>query len=529
MTHLHTLLAAIIYGVPMMFLFHWGIDVGNRNFRDTSTRLIAAQYGAFLLMLFAVFAIQILPREYAPLIAIFGIGTLGVILTALGIHLLLRTLGWITRWPKGVGLAMSYVWVTPGLWTLVTGKNVFNVSQFYVEGLWVKPYYNAPFHIAMIFGSAMGAIFSIGLGWTALRSNDANTRGKFMGLFWGLVILTFSNAVLGAALPEKTAAWLPPYPYLVGMMAWLIAVRYSIVKYELLPGRLGRYQTLFTATPLPIFMADVRGHIVETNAAALALLGKEPKSLSEVVVAEDRAKQFRFYRHAFSHHQSIQAWHLSIVDHDNAVRSVVIDGDYIAVGSHVYSLLVARDVTEEQIQRTQLTRLAYHDPLTGLPNAFQFRQQLGDWIDQDALHQDRFAVLMVDLDNFKTLNDTWGHQTGDEALVEVARRLSENRRVRDIVSRIGGDEFMIILADAVDEQATYHTAQRLLNNFREPLTVAQGEPFQVTLSIGISMYPIHGQDADALIRAADLAMYSAKHAGKNMVCMYDGHLAEVSQ
>ncbi|PSR32724.1 MAG: hypothetical protein C7B46_13280 [Sulfobacillus benefaciens] len=528
MTHFHTLLISIIYGVPMMFLFHWGIDVGNRNFRDTSTRLIAAQFGAFLLMLFAVFAIQVLPKEYAPPIAIFGIGTLGVILTALGVHLLLRTLGWITRWPKGLGVALSYIWVVPGLWTLVTGKNIFNVSQFYADGLWVKPYYNAPFHIAMIFGSAMVAIFSIGLGWTALHAHDANTRGKFLGLFWGMVSLTVANAVLGAALPEKTAGWLPPYPYLVGMMAWLIAVRYSIVKYELLPGRLGRYQTLFTATPLPILMADARGHIVETNAAALSLFGKEPKSLSEVVVAEDRTKAFRVYRHAFSHHQSIQEWHLSVIDCDNSVRSVVVNGDYISVGSHVYSLLVVRDITEEQIQRTQLTHLAFHDPLTGLPNAFQFRQQLGDWIDRDALHQDRFAVLMIDLDNFKTLNDTWGHQMGDEALIAVAQRLSENRRSRDLVSRIGGDEFMMILADAMDQEATYQTAHRILSGFREPIILTNGEPFKVTLSIGVSMYPIHGRDADGLIRAADQAMYAAKRAGKNLVHMYDGHVAQLS-
>ena len=173
-----------------------------------------------------------------------------------------------------------------------------------------------------------------------------------------------------------------------------------------------------------------------------------------------------------------------------------------------------RKQAEERIQF-----LAYYDDLTGLPNRTLFNQRLQHAIAQAQRQQKTLAVLFVDLDRFKNINDTLGHEAGDHLLKEMSRRFNACMRASDTVARFGGDEFVILLEDLADPKYAAHAARKLINAALDPFTSA-GVDYHVTASIGISTYPNDGQDAQTLMKHADIAMYLAKDHGKNNYQMY---------
>ena len=172
------------------------------------------------------------------------------------------------------------------------------------------------------------------------------------------------------------------------------------------------------------------------------------------------------------------------------------------------------DITDRKRAEQQVYQLAHYDSLTGLPNRALLRDRLGQAI-YDARRRDaRLAVLFLDLDSFKTVNDSLGHETGDKLLQAVAGRLRENMRDSDTISRQGGDEFLLILRDVTDAHAVAHFAEKLLEVFAVPYSVGEYE-LHISPSIGISLFPDDAGDIDALVRNADAAMYQAKENGRS--------------
>ncbi|MGE5627465.1 MAG: putative bifunctional diguanylate cyclase/phosphodiesterase [Solirubrobacterales bacterium] len=158
--------------------------------------------------------------------------------------------------------------------------------------------------------------------------------------------------------------------------------------------------------------------------------------------------------------------------------------------------------------------LAYHDHLTGLPNRMFLSEQLNRAIQLSNRKEKFLAVIFLDLDNFKMVNDSMGHTTGDKLLMESSKRLVGILRECDIISRIGGDEFIILVEDAENMDSIKLVAEKILSNLKRPFKINNQE-FFVTTSIGISVYPNDGVDADTLIRNADIAMYTSKANGGN--------------
>jgi diguanylate cyclase (GGDEF)-like protein len=171
----------------------------------------------------------------------------------------------------------------------------------------------------------------------------------------------------------------------------------------------------------------------------------------------------------------------------------------------------------------QVEYLAYHDALTRLPNRSLFSKLLGQLIAQAQRHGRLLAVAFLDLDRFKQINDTLGHQAGDELLKEVARRLKTCVRESDTIARLGGDEFVVLLPELRDEQDAAGIARKILTALARPFTLL-GQEFRVTASIGISTYPLGGLDEQTLTKNADIAMYHAKEAGKNNFQFYSEQL-----
>ncbi|MBC5825800.1 MAG: EAL domain-containing protein [Candidatus Eremiobacteraeota bacterium] len=214
-----------------------------------------------------------------------------------------------------------------------------------------------------------------------------------------------------------------------------------------------------------------------------------------------------------------------IVLRDGSVRHVHEQAEFAfdenGRAQHLVGTLV--DITERKQAEQKLAFLAHHDALTGLPNRTLLADRLGQYISHAKRLSRIVAVLFLDLDRFKDINDSLGHTAGDELLKEVGTRLLQSVRAGDTVARSGGDEFVIVLADIAEQKHVAGIVQAVVNAFAAPFVIESRDLF-VTPSIGISLYPCDDADADGLIRNADAAMYQAKDRGRNNFVFYTAEI-----
>ena len=182
-------------------------------------------------------------------------------------------------------------------------------------------------------------------------------------------------------------------------------------------------------------------------------------------------------------------------------------------------LLAIEDITERKQSEEKIQQMAYHDSLTGLPNRKLFSDRLGIALAQAQRNQKKVGIAMLDLDNFKDVNDTLGHDVGDLLLKATAERLSAALRKGDTVARFGGDEFVLILPDLKVIEDAIQVAQKIVDSFRKPFLIDTHQ-LVVTTSIGIAVYPNDGTDEGILLKNADIAMYQAKQAGRARYQLY---------
>jgi diguanylate cyclase (GGDEF)-like protein len=229
-------------------------------------------------------------------------------------------------------------------------------------------------------------------------------------------------------------------------------------------------------------------------------------------------------------------WLAPVADPSDALVSLVLvffSEEYPATAQDRGRLEMARDMASIAVKHRQLTdKLSYqaqHDALTGLPNRFLLEDRLQQAIAYANRHESQLAVLIIDLDGFKYINDTVGHQCGDQLLIEVARRLRSVTRRTDTLARIGGDEFCLVLSDLHRAGDSFQVAHTCLDILRKPFLIAERE-YSISASIGASFYPEHGAEPELLQQNADTAMYHAKFNGKNGVQVFtpeiNAHLRE---
>ncbi|MBT2787561.1 diguanylate cyclase [Halomonas sp. ISL-106] len=183
-----------------------------------------------------------------------------------------------------------------------------------------------------------------------------------------------------------------------------------------------------------------------------------------------------------------------------------------------------RVMDERVVHAQQVEHLAFHDTLTNLPNRAFLSHLITQAVKLGDRHGESFALLFLDLDRFKLINDTLGHDAGDHLLQEVARRLTTSVRESDVVARLGGDEFVILLSKVSRRDQIEPIAQKILSAVRDPFTLA-GQECPISVSIGVSLYPVDGLDEQTLMKSADMAMYQAKQLGKNNVQFYTDELS----
>jgi diguanylate cyclase (GGDEF)-like protein/PAS domain S-box-containing protein len=191
-------------------------------------------------------------------------------------------------------------------------------------------------------------------------------------------------------------------------------------------------------------------------------------------------------------------------------------------GSPQYLLSVIDDVTERQRAEQQIAHMAHHDPLTDLPNRAAFTEHLTTTLDQAAKDKENFAVLCIDLDRFKEVNDVFGHARGDSLLREVSQRLRAAAGDA-FVARLGGDEFIVVLKDGAQPSSAGALADRVLASVADELEI-DGQSLRIGLSVGVAIFPSDGEDASTLIGNADAALYRAKSQGRGTICFFEADM-----
>ncbi len=188
---------------------------------------------------------------------------------------------------------------------------------------------------------------------------------------------------------------------------------------------------------------------------------------------------------------------------------------------------IAHDMTERKRTDALIAYQAYHDVLTELPNRALFKDRLALALLQAQRHQTTLAVLVLDIDRFKMVNDTLGHDTGDALLLQITTRLKASLRAQDTLSRLGGDEFIVLLSELDNPQDATLIANKCLNSLRQPFRL-DGKDLHVSASVGIAMHPQHGANPDDLIKNADVAMYHQKSNGKDGCTLFDNRMLNLA-
>lgn len=257
------------------------------------------------------------------------------------------------------------------------------------------------------------------------------------------------------------------------------------------------------------------------NAAATQILGYSADTL-KTLSPEAFLPGFRTFTDPTSEDYAIGGGYretIAVNSNGDAVPAEICVSDLI-IRQEKLRVIILRDITESKAQRRQLEHQALHDALTGLPNRLLLNDRLSHAMKTAQRAGEPMALLLIDLDDFKEVNDTLGHHVGDLLLVEIAERLKAPLRDSDTVARLGGDEFAVLLPAATDMDRAVDIGHRLREAILEPVQLNEDLSAFVGASIGVAMYPDHSQDAIRLMQCADVAMYCAKD-GQDKIVLYD--------
>ena len=293
-------------------------------------------------------------------------------------------------------------------------------------------------------------------------------------------------------------------------------------------------RTILETQPECVKLVDEHGKIIEINRAGLDMLeldsleDLENRPLTQFVAPIDQNRLTEL--HAFVMQGKMQRLEFSMITAKGAVRHVET---YAAPLRHPSGevramLAITRDLTERRSSQERIQYLANFDTLTGLPNRTYLEEHLRYTLQLARRNEDHLALLFIDLDNFKNINDSLGHFEGDQVLKHVTHQMRMILRNEDILARLGGDEFVLFLPGC-EASGTAQVASKLLLAMGAPYMASHYE-LRMTASIGISLYPNDGDSLETLTRAADLAMYRAKQAGRNQFCFFtqDMHAAMIN-
>ena len=375
-------------------------------------------------------------------------------------------------------------------------------------------------------------IIAVALGLLGASTSFAvTTVGTLLtAVLTGLLIET------GVLIPPPSAAW------------WGDSLYYGAVLAALLPGVFlsatvdsrreamsqlsaseARLRSLYTQTPAMLHSLDTRGRIINVSRQWLHTMGFAEHEVlgrpaTDFLTAESGRYASRLLDVELSEAGKVDVSELQMVSASGDILDVLVSAiwESDAQGKPVRRLAVVQDVTEKK-KLAARSHFAEHDVLTGLPNRVLLNDRLERSCALQGRHGGLFALVFLDLDHFKSINDTHGHDAGDLLLKTVARRLQAALRASDTVCRLGGDEFVLLLQDLDGAQHVQGLVPKILDQVAQPCPLGEGADAPVVnvgCSMGVAIFPDHGRDPQTLLLHADQAMYAAKRSGRNRCVIY---------
>jgi len=382
-----------------------------------------------------------------------------------------------------------------------------------------------------LYNQAWDELFGAGQGWLGRTAYDLFDRAQAdfhyerdRPLFERPSSVTYESVVASAAGPREILVKKVSFVDRKGEVAGLIGVITDVTHYKeterALESSEARFRVLTESALDLISILDPDGTIRYQSPALRHLMGYEPaESVGLNVFGMIHRDDVEGVKAAFSRivesSNTREPIEFRIRHKEGGWRTFESLGTNCTGNPHIGGVVFnSRDITDRKVIQQRIQHLAYHDNLTGLPNRSLLQDRLAHSIARADRSNRKVGVLFIDLDNFKNINDTLGHDVGDELLRQVARRLSECVRLEDTIARQGGDEFIVLIDSLDDGRGASIVAQKVLNALRLPFILG-GTEQHVSGSVGIAVFPEDGRDPQTLMKNADTAMFHGKGVGKN--------------
>ncbi|NQX48353.1 diguanylate cyclase [Paenibacillus tritici] len=495
----------VCYWLPMLFFFYMGMDVLLRNPKKIEHRLVSVSILCYFLMFLEEYIRYMLPIEYSPVLAAAWFANVGILIPGLGFHLMARLIGLHKRMPKPWYPYLLHILVLAIPAGLISQRSYTSVEMFTTSGVWKWPVANAAYYgtltASLLLSFVPIAMLRSARKWSAADPAYQEHKGIFKLLEYGSWVTILWVAVFGYF---RFGEVLPPYTYIYGGLIWCFVLRLSMQRYEFLNHAGQRYQKMFQINSQAALLVSLSGSIKEANPSANKMfdrLALGPANLADLGGADIVAKL-----KAQEDIGEIEA----VLRSGDGMIEVMINGDYVTVDHEIYAVLLIRDIRLRNQHLRQIAFMAYHDPLTELPNRRQFYDKLGEALAEADRTGGELAILLIDLDRFKQVNDRWGHEAGDLVLCRVAVMVRELVQPYGLAARFGGDEFVLFCPVGREGLTAAELEHRLHIAATQATLDYEGEELRIDMSIGISLYPRDGTAPDALLRHADKRMYAVK-------------------
>ena len=361
-------------------------------------------------------------------------------------------------------------------------------------------------------------ILGLWLVWRWGRSSTliAQKRQSQLIVMAGIPVLV-AIAASGIYLPWLGIRELPEVAHLIALI-WVVSIWYAVSEYRLMMTPAAVASDILRTLADAVLLLSREQRIITINDSAEELLGQsrqemKGRSIQSLFQMEDETEAATVRRLLLG--GKSRNLELSYLSQDGNPVPLLVSASEVEdrYGQIIGQVLVLRDIRDKKQVEAEIEHLATHDFLTGLPNRSILHDRLQRALDRAGRDKKPFALLMFDLDDFKAINDTYGHKVGDVVLQSTAKRLDLCVRGLDTVCRVGGDEFMVVVEDLFESGDSDIVARRILHAFDEPIG-AGAHAISITASVGISTYPFDGLDPETLIKKADLALVSSKKREK---------------
>ncbi|WP_318614305.1 diguanylate cyclase [Sporosarcina sp. YIM B06819] len=502
----------IIYGIPGIILFSIACVIITQNYRSTTNRLIAVLVFLYSFIFFEEFIRNLLPASYDYIMLHLSFGPIGILIISITFHFFIHITKFAERIKIPLYPAICYIPFVIISLVLLSTINDFTPTENIQEGMWTISIFNLPYYQTLLIANIIMVVF-IAILLNGLKHTTSPARRKILRLFIGG---TFFGLVITFVFEYPNFGWpFPPHPFLILGIIFPILLTISAVKFNLLPSAVQKYRTMFNLIPISITLVNSDWEILELNDYSRKTIfqhGYKTLNLLDFVCTDENKKVLHNFIELLQEKVTLHNYPITFLM-NNTLQTIhyTVEASTISLEEEKLFYLVWRDVTEEIENDRLIEHLAYHDALTTLHNRAYFVPKVKEQLTKLAASSSKEAALiLIDLNRFKRINDTYGHAIGDQVLQHTAMLLKQSVRVNDLVARLGGDEFVVFLENLPTQRSVVDWRKRFEESFTQNLFVSGSITLQIKPSIGIAHFPIDADNFEDLFQLADSKMYEHK-------------------